>query len=72
MLASKFIETELNAYTIDQRLTESPLMVKLICKAFEAYDEYRRLVSPSCKCNIKYAARKEEDPYKVAKVTKGI
>lgn len=53
-MLSKFIETELNALIQDQRLTESPLMVKLICKAFEAYDEYRRLVSPSCKCNNVY------------------
>lgn len=45
MLASKFIETELNAFIEEQRLTESPLMVTLICKAFEAYDQYRRLVS---------------------------
>ena len=32
-------------------------MVKLIIKAFEAYDEYKRLVSKptsNCKCNIRY------------------
>lgn len=43
MLLSKFIEAELNAYIENQRLTESPLVVKLIVKAFEAYDEYKRL-----------------------------
>jgi len=45
-MLAKFIETELNAYITDQRLTDSPLTVKLIVKAFEAYDEYRRLTSP--------------------------
>lgn len=56
-MLSKFIETELNAYISEQRLTESPLMVKLIIKAFEAYDEYKRLVSKptsNCKCNTRY------------------
>lgn len=47
MLASKFIEAELTSYIHEQRLTESPLMVKLISRAFEAYDEYRKLVSAS-------------------------
>jgi hypothetical protein len=41
----KFIETELDAYIKDQSLTLSPEVVKLICKAFEAYDQYKRLVS---------------------------
>ena len=45
MLLSKFIETELNAYIKDQRLAVTPETVKLIRKAFEAYDEYKRLVS---------------------------
>lgn len=45
MLASKFVETELNACIKDQRLTDSPLMVKLITRAIEAYEEYKRLVS---------------------------
>ncbi len=49
----KFIETELNAYIKDQRLTENPEVVKLICKAFEAYDQYRRLVSHGVNMNMK-------------------
>lgn len=57
MLARKFIEAELNAYIDQQRLTDSPLMVQLIGKAFEAYDEYKRLVSvcsnDNCKCFCK-------------------
>lgn len=51
MLASKFIETELNAYITDQRLIPQDNLVRLIAKAFEAYDQYRRLVStPECSC----------------------
>lgn len=49
MLASKFIETELNAYITNQRLIPQDNLVRLIAKAFEAYDEYKRLVSTDIK-----------------------
>lgn len=49
MLASKFIETELNAYITNQRLIPQDNLVRLIAKAFEAYDEYKRLVSSDIK-----------------------
>lgn len=56
MLVSEFIKAELNAYIEEQRLTESPLMVKLICKAFEAYDQYKRLVSDSSNYSTHFLA----------------
>ena len=45
-ILSQFIKNELDAYISDQRAYADPVVVSLIVKAFEAYDEYKRLVSP--------------------------
>lgn len=41
----QFIKNELNAYISTQRVHPNQDMVNLIIKAFEAYEEYKRLVS---------------------------
>jgi hypothetical protein len=45
MLAKEFVIAELTSFIQEHRLTDSPLMVKLIGRAIEAYEEYRKLVS---------------------------
>jgi len=44
-ILGQFIKNELDAYISDQRAYADPVVVSLIVKAFEAYDEYKRLVS---------------------------
>lgn len=51
MLASKFIETELAAYITEHRLTAPQDLIKIIGKAFEAYDEYKKLMSGDASLN---------------------
>jgi hypothetical protein len=45
MLVYKFIETELTTYIQDNLLTYNQELIKIICKAFEAYDEYKKLMT---------------------------
>ena len=44
-ILGQFIKNELDAYISDQRAYADPVVVSLIVKAFEAHDEYKRLVS---------------------------
>lgn len=52
MLVSEFIKAELTSYIDDNRLTQNQELIKIICKAFEAYDEYKKLVSDNTNLNL--------------------
>lgn len=43
----KFIQSELNSFALEQRITMSEDLVKLICKAFESYDTYKQICNSS-------------------------
>lgn len=48
MLLYNFINSELNTFISEQRLPVSEDFIKIVCKAFESYDTYKKL------CNIPF------------------
>lgn len=60
-IVAQFIKNELDAYIQTQRVHSDQVVVNLIIKAFEAYEEYKRLVSPPPEESITVAYRDGRD-----------